>query len=197
MRTLIASMVMLTTIAGAAPARAEPMTDRDRQHLLAHLDMTESWLLTELDGLSPQQLKYRTRPGRWTIMEVAEHLAVGDSRYWQRFQDSMKQQPTGKSGISDADILWYGIDRTDREQAVQADLPTGRWDDDKAAVAEFRKLRKEMREFAETTQEDLRAHRLVNGSMDAYQWFLMISAHTQRHILQIREIKANPGYPKE
>ena len=31
--------------------------------------------------------------------------------------------------------------------------------------------------------------------MDVYQWALMISTHSQRHILQIREIKANAGYP--
>jgi hypothetical protein len=31
--------------------------------------------------------------------------------------------------------------------------------------------------------------------MDVYQWFLMISTHSQRHILQIREIKADPKYP--
>jgi hypothetical protein len=32
--------------------------------------------------------------------------------------------------------------------------------------------------------------------MDLYQWCLMISTHAQRHILQIREIKASAGYPK-
>jgi len=30
---------------------------------------------------------------------------------------------------------------------------------------------------------------------DCYQWLLMISAHSQRHILQIREIKHSPGFP--
>ena len=33
--------------------------------------------------------------------------------------------------------------------------------------------------------------------MDVYQWLLMISTHSQRHILQIREIKAAVGYPKQ
>ena len=35
----------------------------------------------------------------------------------------------------------------------------------------------------------------VLGGMDVYQWFLMISMHSQRHILQIREIKGDPKYP--
>ena len=29
--------------------------------------------------------------------------------------------------------------------------------------------------------------------MDVYQWMLMISTHSQRHILQIREVKAHAG----
>jgi hypothetical protein len=32
--------------------------------------------------------------------------------------------------------------------------------------------------------------------MDVYQWFLMISTNSQRHIMQIREIKAETGFPK-
>ena len=31
---------------------------------------------------------------------------------------------------------------------------------------------------------------------DGYQWALLISTHEQRHILQIRELKAHPEYPK-
>jgi hypothetical protein len=32
--------------------------------------------------------------------------------------------------------------------------------------------------------------------MDVYQWFLMISTHAQRHILQIREVKAHKAFPR-
>ena len=32
--------------------------------------------------------------------------------------------------------------------------------------------------------------------MQVYQWVLMISAHSQRHILQIREIKGHERYPR-
>jgi hypothetical protein len=53
-----------------------------------------------------------------------------------------------------------------------------------------------MREYAKATKEDLRSRRLLEGNMDVYQWFLMISAHSQRHILQIREIKAHANYPR-
>ncbi len=64
------------------------------------------------------------------------------------------------------------------------------------ALAAFRKLRATMHEYAQGTSEDLRSRKLLEGNMDVYQWFLMISTHSQRHILQIREIKAAAGFPK-
>jgi len=53
-----------------------------------------------------------------------------------------------------------------------------------------------MRTFATATQEDLRGRLLKDSPMDVYQWLLMISTHSQRHILQIREIKAMAEFPK-
>ena len=50
---------------------------------------------------------------------------------------------------------------------------------------------------AKPSQEDFRGRSFMGGGQDVYQWFLMISTHSQRHILQIREIKAHPDYPKK
>jgi hypothetical protein len=90
----------------ALPAGAAPLTPVDRQSLLAHLAMTESWLANELAGLTPAQQAYRPAPGTWHILDVVEHLAVAEPEYWKMVQDSMAQPP-GAAGISatDADIL--------------------------------------------------------------------------------------------
>jgi hypothetical protein len=58
------------------------------------------------------------------------------------------------------------------------------------------KLRATMKTLATSTKDDLRGRPLIDGNMDLYQWFLMISTHAQRHILQIREVKADAKYPR-
>ena len=195
MRTLVAS-ALLAAVA-AAPIHARELTTGDRQRLLAHLDMTESWLASELDGLTGEQLRFRKSPDSWTIMDVVEHLAIAEPQYWERVQSSMKQPPAAqKPEATDAGILWYGIDRTARATTGEARVPKGKWSDVKDSFAEFRKLRAVMRDYAATTGDDLRSRMLLEGNMDVYQWCLMISTHSQRHILQIREIKAQPGYPR-
>jgi hypothetical protein len=175
----------------------EPMKAGDRQRLLAHLEMTESWLMSELNGLSPAQLTYRMTPESWSITDVTEHLAIAEPQYWQRVQDSMKQPATTeKLEATDAAILWYGIDRTNRQKTGEARVPHGTFKTAADALATFCKLRSTMRDYAQSTSDDLRSRKLLEGNMDVYQWFLMISTHSQRHILQIREVKAHSGYPK-
>ena len=110
--------------------------------------------------------------------------------------DSMKQPVnTEKLEATDAAILWYGIDRVNRTTTGEARVPTGKVPEVREPLGRFLKLRATMREYATKTTDDLRSRRLLEGNMDVYQWFLMISTHAQRHILQIREIKADPKYP--
>lgn len=183
-------------VAGSSQA-APGLTDGDRQRLLAHLQMTEHWLVSELDGLSAAQLTFRMEPGSWSILEVVEHLTIAEPQYWQRVHDSMRQPPVAeKLEATDAAILWYGIDRTNRARTGEARVPRGKWADVRDALKEFRSLRTTMNDYARTTKDDLRSRKLLEGNMDVYQWFLMISTHSQRHILQIQEIKAHAGYPK-
>ena len=54
-----------------------------------------------------------------------------------------------------------------------------------------------MMKTAKETPDDLRARQYLTASQDLYQWFLMISTHSQRHILQIREVKAHKNFPKK
>ncbi len=194
MRILVT--VLLTALVLCGPASAQ-MKEGDRQRLLAHFDMTESWLVSELEGLSQAQLTFRMTPQSWSILDVVEHLAVAEPQYWERVQNSMKQPATTeKLEGTDAGILWYGIDRTNRATTGEARVPKGRWSSIKESFGEFRKLRSTMKQSAKTTTDDLRSRKTLEGNIDVYQWFLMISTHSQRHILQIREIKAHSSYPK-
>lgn len=181
----------------SAPVFAQGIKDGDRQRLLAHLDMTESWLVSELEGLTPDQLKFRMSPESWSIMDVVEHLAIAEPQYWEQAKESMRQPPSGKRPeASDAGILWYGVDRSNRSKTGEARVPKGKWQNVADSLAAFRKLRRTIRDYAANTREDPRSRMLLDGNMDVYQWLLMISSHAQRHILQIREIKSHATYPR-
>jgi hypothetical protein len=173
------------------------MTVQERQRLVAHLEMTMSWLSDEVSGLAPAQLQFRPAAGTWNILQAVEHLTITDPIYWRQFHEAMKK-PGGRSSprSADEDILWYGIDRTHREKAIPSEDVKGQLRDLRPALESLRKLHEQILQYAKTTQDDLRSHYVERQRCDAYQWLLLISTHDQRHILQIREIKANPRFPK-
>ena len=190
---LLAAAVLVPTVAVAGP-----LTAGERQRLIAHLQMTEDWLVGELEGLSDAQLTFKMTPESWSIKDVAEHLAIAEPQYWTNLEASLKEpvKPGYKPQATDEGMLWYGIDRTNRQRTGEARVPKGQFSSAKEALASFRKLRAKMLEAAKSSPEDFRGRPFMGGGQDVYQWFLLISTHAQRHILQIREIKAHPNYPK-
>jgi hypothetical protein len=178
------------------PVLAGPLTDLERQRLIAHLDMTERWLNDEVSRLSPAQLAFRPAPDGWSIMQVVDHLVLVGPIYWQDLQRAMTAPPstTARSG-SDVDILWYGIDRTNREKAIPSEVPKGELRDVRQGLDAIRRQHAQLKQYIKTTSDDLRSHVVERQRSDAYQWALLISTHEQRHILQIREIKADPKFP--
>jgi hypothetical protein len=197
MRRTVAVVGVALTLSGGLPVTAA-VTELERQRLVAHLDMTAGWLVDEVSGLTTAQIEFRRAPDAWTIAEVVEHLVVVAPIYWQDLQTAVKQPPGDPaSWTTDADVLWYGIDRTRREQAVPTERPTGQLRDLRAGLETLRAHHDRLREYVATTPVDLREHFVQRQRCDAYQWALMISAHEQRHILQIREIKSDPKFPKK
>jgi hypothetical protein len=175
------------------------MTTGERQRLVAHFEMTEAWLGDEVGNLSPAQLKFKMTPESWSVEEVVMHLAIAEPQYWDQFKQSLARpvQPDFKPQATDLGMLWYGIDRTQRTTTGEARVPRDQFPDMKSSLAALKKLRAEMLRMAKDTSEDLRGRQFLTASQDLYQWFLMISTHSQRHIMQIREVKAHKDFPKK
>ena len=102
--------------------------------------------------------------------------------------------------ITDDQILKMVPDRSHKAQAPEFLQPTGRWATREELTKTFQDARKSTMDYVKTTQDDLRDHfgpHPVFGTLDAYQWILLISAHSERHTKQIEEVKADPNFPKD
>jgi uncharacterized damage-inducible protein DinB len=192
LRVVLALMLVTLT----APGAEAQLTALERQRLVAHLDMTASWLEDELAGLSAAQLAFRPAPAAWSILDVLDHLVVVGPIYWRDLQNA-KPVKSGPAGMmNDVDVLWYGIDRTHRETALKAEEPARTLKDLDAGLKAYRAQHAQLVQYVKTTNDDLRRRFVERQNSDAYQWALLISTHEQRHIMQVREIKAHPKYPK-
>jgi uncharacterized damage-inducible protein DinB len=189
-------LIAVLAVSATVSLRSAELTPLERSHLVAHMEMTGSWLIGEVSNLSQEQLAFRPSSAVWSIMEVLEHLIVVGPIYWTDLQQALQGQPIKRlTTTGDADILWYGIDRTRRETAIPSERPPGRLRDIRTALEAYRQQHAQLLDYARTTKDDLRSHVVVRQRCDAYQWALLISTHEQRHVLQIREIKAHPSFP--
>ena len=79
------------------------MTTGERQRLVAHFEMTEAWLDSEVGSLSDAQLKFKMTPESWSVEEVVMHLAIAEPQYWTQFRESLARpvQPEFKPQATD------------------------------------------------------------------------------------------------
>jgi len=189
------SLLILVVVSFAATLSAGTLSDTERQQLLDHLKNSQKVFADALHGLSPAQAKFKPAPDRWSILECAEHLTQAEQLLFTDVMHALSSPAGKKSRASDENVLDVWGTRKQKAQSSGEYDPAGRWPDLAAVHKEFDARRAKTIEFVTKTQEDLRG-RLCCGGMDLYQQLLGISAHTLRHVEQMNEVKAQPGYPK-
>lgn len=202
-RNLIAlalTVFALTILTLAPPAAAFDPLDADRQALLDHLRRTRQLFTGAVAGLSPAQAAWKPAPERWSVAEVAEHLAaseefIRDSVAGLLAEEAAAEAPAGAA--QDERVQTLIVDRSQKFQAPEPVQPTGRWPSLGAAMDHFGVARAETIELVRGAR-GLRKHAREHpafGNLDAVGWVYFLSGHTERHTLQIEEIKASPGFP--
>ncbi|MEO8028684.1 MAG: DinB family protein [Bryobacteraceae bacterium] len=188
-----ALLALILTLSASAESSFD---DADRKALLEHLDRTNKVFNEAIRGLSSEQAKFRTAPNRWSVLEIAEHLTLAEEFLFTRAAAGLKKEVNGKSPASDANVLEGWGTRTQKVTAPPNLEPSGRWANLAAVQKEFDARRARTREFVASTHADLRGH-LCCGGMEVYQQLLGLSAHVLRHVDQMKEVMADPNFPKK
>ncbi len=200
--TSLLVLVSLLVVAGA-PLRAESLTKAERERLVNHLQKTRQFLLDEVAGLSEAQATFKEADDRWSVRDCVEHLALSEDFLRGAVGQAMQAPaaPERKEELKGKEdqVLQFVTDRSQKFQAAEPVRPTGRWNSLEATIEVFKASRKKTLDYAHTTEEDLRSQIIAfpAGDMDAYQFLLFLSGHTERHTLQIQEVKAHADFPKE
>ena len=54
------------------------MTDDERKLAIDRLNASREKFLSVLEGVSPEQAKFKPNAEQWSILELAEHIAISD-----------------------------------------------------------------------------------------------------------------------
>ncbi len=190
--------LMLLTLS-VLPA-ADSLSNSDRQAGLAQLERTRQGVIAATKGLSEAQWKFKAGPDRWSVAETLEHIALSEEFFLDMISKKIMQAPAGKPDRDlkaiDTLVLQQIADRSHKAQAPGPLSPTGRWSPQET-LDHFLKTRARTEDFLKSTQglRDHVADSPIGQPLDAYQWLLFSSAHSERHTAQMLEVKADPGFP--
>jgi uncharacterized damage-inducible protein DinB len=197
---IVAPTPLGAQIPESKPARKT--TDKDREFAVNNLKASRERFLTAVAGLSDAQVKFKSAPDRWSIAEVAEHITLSEVVFMDLITNQVLKSPSTpdkERKITDEALMALMADRSNKAQAPEPAAPRNRWKRIEETVKEFENRRSRTIEFVKTTADDLRSHFIPfgdRGEIDGLQWVLLISAHCDRHVAQINEVKAAANFPK-
>lgn len=195
----LAVLVALPLAADEAPPTADP----SQQAVLAHLERTRTLFQQAIAGLGPEQWAWKPAADRWSVGECAEHITRTEALLRGQIEQGLAEplpaeqiaKGRGKSGA----ILAMVVDRSQRFQAPEPLNPM--------QGGEVRSHEQLARDFAAeraltvalaSAHTDLEALAVAHPFLEVVDlagWLYFISAHAERHTLQIEEVKATPGFP--
>lgn len=187
-------------------AMTPELNSAERKLAIDYLTNTKKDLLKSIKGLSTEQLNFKSSPESWSVAECLEHIALSETNLFGMIQGTLKEaaDPERRKEIklSDEQVFKAINDRSYKVKTKEGFVPTGKFGSYDGSVKEFLRKREANIDYIRNTSDDLRNHFFTFpveslGTVDSYQLFFFMAGHTDRHRLQIEEIKSHPGFPKQ
>src|SRR6267154_5533714 len=201
-KSLAGVLIPLLLIAGAATVSAQEVTQAEKDKALQYLESTKKNVLEATKGLSEAQWNFKPAPDRWSVAQVMEHIAAAEDFIRDLVKEKVMMAPAGEAGRdvkkTDEGVLAMVPDRTNKLQAPEPLVPTNRFGSPEGSVKHFMESRATTEDFLKNTA-GMRDHVMESpmGKLDAYEFVLLVAAHSERHTKQIIEVKADPNFPKQ
>jgi len=167
------------------------------EEVLQCLETELSGLRDAVESVPPDRRAERPAPGRWSVAEVLEHLALVEGSVLKACTRQLAA--ARESGLPDESETSSIRETMPPEQVANRDRPLvsperllPKTNDAAAAWAQIEAVRDRFREFVVSCDGLALAqvgfpHPSL-GALNLYQWLLFSAGHHARHAAQIREI---------
>ena len=165
------------------------------ESIIAELAADRAALRAAVDAVPHADRARRPGPGRWSVADVIEHLAIVEERAVGILRDLATKAPARATGGDTPGYVRF--DRTllrDRAQRVEAPepiRPSGGMDADAAWERLERSREALVTALREAADRDLGAVERMHprlGALTGWQWVAALGGHEERHAAQVREI---------
>lgn len=193
-------LILLSLISFTASAQEKLWTEADRQYTLDNMKRTRDDLVKETESLTSEQWKFKESPDRWSIADVVEHLGNWEIIWAREIEIGSWSKPSPELlATSKPDSYYHEFIMEEKSHdASDISRPMG-FIEGKNNITRFVKLRDDNIKFIEKTNADMRAifeFANTDYSRNMHQVYIYQWGHIDRHLRQIRKVKADKNYPK-
>jgi uncharacterized damage-inducible protein DinB len=181
----------------------QSLTNDDRIFAVNLLEANTKKFLAAVENVSDEQWKFKTAPDKWSIADVAEHIATSEDfllSLTQKILLSPADPEKAKVLVGqEQTILTKAADRSKKRQAPEMIKPSGKFSSKEELIRSFKAARANTINYIKTTNDSLKIHVAPHpavGDLTAYQWLIWIAAHADRHVAQLEEVMASSNFPK-
>ncbi len=202
---LILTAGLAVNLLCAPTVPAQTLTAAEQDRAVQYLESTKKEILEATRGLSDAQWNFKPGPDRWSIAQVMEHIATAEDFIRGNIVENVMKAPAPDMSGRDVKKIDDGVvamvpDRSHKISAPEPLVPSNKYGSPAGSVTHFVESRAKTEAFLENTP-GLRLHATdapgpMGVKLDAYEWVLFLTAHSERHLKQILEVKADPNFPK-
>jgi hypothetical protein len=174
------------------------MDEAERTAFLANLAKTRDIFQQAAAGLSESQARFKPAPESWSIEEIVEHVAVAEHGMYRLITELNERSDDPRETESAASLEQASDRKRLPRTAPSRACPKGRFGSLHASMKQFLENRARTIDFVRNCQDDLR-FRLIQhplGLLNGKDCFTVLINHPARHVEQIEELKASPGFPR-
>ena len=185
-------------------ANEDGLNKKERKYAANYLEETQKDLFRTIRNLSLEQWNYEPSDGGWSIAGICEHLLIAEKSTYQLVTSKIITDVQNKSiapeeKISNEELIAQITDRSEdnRSKTPPPFEPKGAFDKPVLFMEEYTTARRTNRFYIRDTEDQLKDYYYPSpaGKISAYQWFVLLGAHSKRHLMQIQEVMAEPKFP--
>ena len=178
------------------------MTFHALEEMYADKDRVLQAIENTVRPLSPAQLSFRPAPDAWSVQEIVEHLAIVEPNMF-KVVGTLTDKAEAAGGSAPAGFEATLDDRirsssTGKVKTRPESVPTGKIPAEES-LKTLRSIQSQLRNLrprlAGVDASSVKFPHRALVDMTLGQWCAFIGAHEARHLGQMQDVLASPGFP--
>ena len=174
------------------------LKEHERDFAIKYLTSVNEQIIEFLEPISEEAFYYQSSQDSWSISDTFEHILVTQAALLSNSKatgsDVEKRNLERDLSYKDGSFIAKTANRGTKVKTAPPFEPSGKWDSKEEMVKSLKASHEEVIQFIKQTNLNLRkqfTYTPPTGDLDAYQIFLVIAAHNQRHLFQMEEVLAS------